>query len=383
MAPTWLQTKEVSKFRCRGAECPDTCCEGWGMQLMEETVTKYAAQAPELLSVVSSGEAEFVMKRNPVTDRCVKLEQGWCAIQRDYGEDFLGEACHFFPRISRAVGEMLITTAALSCPETAQLMLYGEDGLAFTPRAEVRTPYILRNYLPEGMREEEVLAIHTAMVELAGDPSVGAGHSLMRVSTVARALEVLPMKSWKEAVPLYISMADGRIPAAEPQATDMFFLVHALYGLVMASKKPRSSLLGVVEAMAGMLGVTFEAGGLCLAADSEASRLLAMTHMGAQAKHLQPVLRRYLQAQLSLALFPFSGLGNTLGERITIIGVRLATIKLALATLPEQPDPADVVRVIQVVSRFMDHLASPQLSLQIYCETGWVREARLRSLMME
>lgn len=99
----------------------------------------------------------------------------------------------------------------------------------------------------------------------------------------------------------------------------------------------------------------------------------------------QPILRRYLQMQLSLALFPFSGLGHTINERITIIGVRLATIKLALMCAcgihgPELPQDV-VVRVVQSLSRFVDHLGDPAFSSQIYAETGWNRESRMRGLL--
>jgi hypothetical protein len=93
------------------------------------------------------------------------------------------------------------------------------------------------------------------------------------------------------------------------------------------------------------------------------------------------MLRRYLQAQLAQALFPFSGFGESLTGRITVIGVRYATLKLALATLGEAPAMDEVVAVVQTLSRFMDHLGDPTLSLQIYQETGWVREPRLRALI--
>jgi lysine-N-methylase len=383
MAPTRLQTQAVAQFTCLGAECPDTCCQGWGMQLTAETVMQYQAHAPDLLDAVSSGEAQFIMKRDPVTDSCVKFEHGWCGIQRDYGDDFLGDACHFFPRVSRAMGEVVVTGSTLSCPETARLMLYGQDGFSFTPRTAVRTPYSLRNYLPDGMSEEAALAIHQVIMDVAGDASVTAEYALMRVSAMAHALEMQPVTVWPEAAPLYASMADGRIPAAEPQVTDIFFLVEALHGLVMAGGRPRSRLLDITHTMAAMLAITHEAGGLRLADDSSERALAVIARLRAQATVLQPVLHRYLQAQLSQALFPFSGFGNTLSERIGIIGVRFATVKLALATLPEQPEQGEVIRIIQTLSRFMDHLADPTLSLQIYRETGWLREARLRALLME
>jgi hypothetical protein len=44
-------------------------------------------------------------------------------------------------------------------------------------------------------------------------------------------------------------------------------------------------------------------------------------------------------------------------------------------------DDAQVVRIVQSLSRVLDHLADPELSLKIYEEPGWLREPRLRALM--
>jgi hypothetical protein len=375
MTPTRMQTKAVEQFTCLGDACPDTCCKGWGMQLTPETLAKYKAEAPKLMDAVSSGEAEFVMRRDPATDYCVKFESGWCGIHREYGEDFLGDACHFYPRITRALGATLVTSAALSCPETARLMLYAPEALALSERSEVRVPYSLRNVLPQGLSEDAAVLIHQAFLDVAGDANHSAAHNLMRVSALARAIEMQPVSAWLEALPLYLSMIESRIPPAEPQPADLFNVLHALHGLIAASPKQRDALMAMVGAMAEILGVRFEAGGgIQLENDAAARALKVLAHMRAQSVHL---------AQLSQALFPFAGFGTTLSERITIIGVRFATMRLALATLGVQPSETEVVHIVYTVSRFMDHLADPTLSLTMYRETEWVREARLRALIGE
>ncbi len=69
-------------------------------------------------------------------------------------------------------------------------------------------------------------------------------------------------------------------------------------------------------------------------------------------------------------------------ERATLIGVRLATVRLAFMCAcdihgPQLPQEV-VIRLLQSLSRFMDHLGDPAFSLQIYAETGWTKEARMR-----
>jgi len=241
------------------------------MQLSAETVQKFEREAPELLPAVDSGEAEFIMKRDPATDFCVKFDAGWCSIHRDYGPEFLGDACHFYPRVTRALNDTVVTSMALSCPEGARSMLFGDAPFAFTAREEIRTPFTLTNYL-----------------------------------------------------------SDGNDPDAAAQA-------HRLHG---------------------------------------------WRHV---APAMQPVLTRYLQAQISQALFPYAGLGNSLMERVTVIAIRVATFKMALMAhvvkTGQAPTVDDAVHIAYTLSRFMDHLADATLSMAIYTETGWVREARLRALL--
>lgn len=382
MNPSRMQTQAVAKFLCLGDECPDTCCKGWGMQLTRETVDTYKANAPELMEAVSSGEAEFIMRRDPATDYCVKFDAGWCGIHKTYGDAFLGDACHFYPRITRSLGATVLTSAAMSCPEAARLMLYTPQALEWGERSEVRVPFSLRNVLPQGIDEAAALALHDLFLSLAGDETYDAEYNLMRVSALARAIEHQPVAAWPDAAPLYQGMIDSRIPEAQAEPADIFNLLHALHGLIAASPKQRDALRALVEQMADALGAHFREGGVIeLLPDASTRALRVMAHMREQSNHMDDVLRRYLQAQLSQALFPFAGFGETLTERVTIIGVRFATLRLALSTLPVMPSEAQVVGVVYNLSRFMDHLADPTLSLAIYRETGWVREARLRAII--
>lgn len=382
---TRLRSHAVAAFTCTGDQCPDTCCKGWGMQLTRETVAKYEAEAPELLEAVTSGEAEYIMKRDPVTDYCVKFDAGWCGIHRDRGAEFLGDACHFFPRITRRMGDTVLTGIALSCPESARLMLMRDDAFGWQPHPEAREPFSIKQYQPATMSGEDALALHDLFLREAGNPEFTAEMNVMRLQAVVQALALQPEAQWKDAASFYFKIAAGRVPAAEAVATDPFNLVHALHGLVGASKHTaRPRLNHTMQTLRDVLGMTIDGAQVHLTADA-AQRFLAMAHHWRQQDHAS-LLRRYLQAQVSIAFFPFAGLGMTLAERMTVIGVRFATVKLALmaeAYAQGELTEETIVRVVQSLSRFMDHLADATLSLQIYHEAGWVRDARLRALLME
>ena len=388
MSAVRTQMHAVRDFSCLGDQCPDTCCKGWGMQLTAETVDKYKAQAPELLDAVSSGEAEFIMKRDPVTDYCVKFDAGWCGIHRDYGPEFLGDACNFYPRVTRALDEQVVTSIALSCPEAARLMLYGQDPFGMGPREALRTPFSLRNYLPAGLTPDDALALHTKFLEEAGSPAFSAERNAMRLMMVVRALEMQPVASWVAAANFYFTIAESRIPAPELNPHDLAHTAQALMGLIMASPaRNRPALMDIARGMQPPLGIHIDEATSTLQTGSDAPQriLQLLAHWKTVQEELQPVLRRYLQAQVSQAMFPLAGLGNTMGERMGIIIVRMATFKLGLMAEAVRsggaPSTDAVVHIAYNLARFLDHLADPALSLAIYQETGWLRDARLRALL--
>lgn len=360
------------------------------MQVDELTLARYRTEAPELMKAVEpSTEAPWIMKKDPATGFCTKLEQGLCGIHKNYGANFLGDACYFYPRATRALGDKLVMTATLSCPEVARLALYAGEGAALEDAEAERLPQNIKDYLPEGIAASDALAIHRAFIEEAEREDATAEQAYLRIASVARSLELIDKKSWPQAVPFYLKHADSRLLPAEENPSDPFNLLHALCGLVVASKKtPSQRLRKTILEMEQALSATIDWDAVQIHLSDESAAAFAKVQQAWEAKYApiyKETLKRYLQMQLSLALFPFAGAGNTLGERITIIGVRLATIKLALACacsihgneLPQEV----VVRVVQSLSRFMDHLGDAGFSLQIYTETGWVQEARMRGVL--
>lgn len=387
--PTLKRSAFLSGFQCLGDACPDTCCKGWGMQIDPDTRAKYRREAPELLEAVTTGEAEWIMRRDPATDYCVKFDAGWCGIHRERGSAFLGDACHFFPRITRGLGETQIMTAALSCPEIARLALDEDAGFGYADAATDRLPYSLTDYLPEALDAAQALAVHTAVLEMAGDNAVSPERSMARIGSLARSLDMLDAASWPMAIGFYIRQVDGRLPAPEESAADPFNVLHALVGLLSAAKpSARPRLDQTIAAMEEALQVSVHRETRELTV-GDASLRAYLALRGAWrdrwAIPLAPVLHRWIRAQLAAALFPFAGFGESISERAAILCVRFATVRLALMACCREhngiPPQEEIIRCVQSISRFLDHLADPALSLALYRETGWLLEARARGLL--
>lgn len=383
-----LRTKVLSQFSCLGDKCADTCCSGWSMQMDTPTLRRYKNEAPELLDAVQPAkETQWVMKRNENGD-CVKLEGGLCSIHKKYGETFLGDACYFYPRAPRRLGGKSMMGAVLSCPEIARLALADDDAAMLEEVDAERLPHQLKDYLPQELTLEQALAIHQVFLDATKNKEATAEQIFLRIASCSRSLDRIDKKTWPSMVAFYLEHADSRLPPAQTNINDPFNLLHALSGLLIAAKKkPSARLAETISEMERGLAARLDWEAVRIETDDKS--LPAYQRLNAiwkeQGAHYAPVLRRWLAMQLSLMVHPFGGFGNSLSDRVTIIGVRMATFKLALMcgcgiygeTLPQEA----VARMAQSLSRVLDHLADPTFSMQIYAETGWTEETRMRGLL--
>jgi len=390
--PSSIQrTKILSQFSCLGDKCIDTCCQGWSMQVDEPTLRRYREEAPELLNATESGglEATTIMRKNSGTGFCVKLEGGLCGIHKKYGDRFLSDACHFYPRVTRTLGKTVLMTASASCPEIARLAFTMKEGMDFEPAKTDRVPYGMKDYLPPELSSEEALATHQAFLDAVDDKTVSVERIVARMVSASHSMELLNKKDWPTAAAFYLKNADTRLPEPQRVPEDPFNLLLALAGLIVASHKIIGGRLKeTIAEMEKSLAATIDWQHMIIITNEKSFSAWQRMHTQWQstfAARYDTILRRWLLLQLSMALYPFAGLGATLSERMTIIGVRLATFKLALIcasdsygdALPEET----VVRIAQSLARFLDHLGEANFSLKIYTETGWIKESRLRGLL--
>ena len=137
-----MQPRHYETFRCIGADCEDTCCDGWGVNIDRATYDKYERN-PELsqsliqlvvINPQNSDDDEYASFKLSET-RCPCLSQGLCSIQSKYGEDFLSDVCAIYPRIMNRVGDALERSLDLSCPEAARIVLLDPHPMELLPAA--------------------------------------------------------------------------------------------------------------------------------------------------------------------------------------------------------------------------------------------------------
>lgn len=384
MTHTLEQFAVMEQFACLGAHCPDTCCRGWDMPTDAPQIARYAAKAPELLVIVDTDAK--ILKREPDSQHCAQLCDGICSIHARYGTEMLGDACYFYPRMLNNIGGKLVMSGAISCPEMLRLVMQTPEPFARVTTATDRLPVHRRNLLPDGWNETACDAVVDAALACAGDMTIPVEGSMERLLALAEALEHSTAENW----PMHWQQAVGNAPAAITSDGDSHALYYAL-ALTEAFGAPGISqkLLGIMARMEEALGCRFDRTSremefLDTAARAQAT-LRARWQRDAQAA-LAPMLRRWLQAQVSMTMFPFGGFhAIRFAKRGAVLVQRFATMRLALmchvsihgASLDEQ----QVMDVMQGLSRFMDHLADAKLTMMIHRDSGWESPARLRGLI--
>ena len=118
--------KYYNDFSCIAAQCPDSCCKEWDVDVDPEAAAFYrnlpGALGDRLRQVLRDTEDGTVMT---IEDgRCPMWRQdGLCQIHAELGHDALCKVCREFPRIRHDYGSFTELGLELSCPEAARLIL--------------------------------------------------------------------------------------------------------------------------------------------------------------------------------------------------------------------------------------------------------------------
>jgi lysine-N-methylase len=137
---TWLQPTFYKAFKCIGADCEDTCCEGWGISVDKATYEKYqihsggelGVKLKQLVTIKNAGSDAAYASIQLSGARCPFLASGLCGIQEQLGEEYLGHTCASYPRILNSFEHHQEQSLDLSCPEAARLALLDDKRMQFS-----------------------------------------------------------------------------------------------------------------------------------------------------------------------------------------------------------------------------------------------------------
>lgn len=376
----------LAQFRCVGSACPENCCTGWSVSIDKPSYQRYR----EVRSEPLAGTLRTHLVRSPQGDgkhyaeirmqpdgACPFLDsQRLCSIQAQLGEQALSRTCSQYPRLYGQDAQAFQVHASLSCPEAARLAL--SDPAALDP-VQITLPFANPEQVPVNTRRSAPAAppadpvrqhaalIGAAVQSLVRLPQFTASQALVQAGLLVRRLARIEAQAaagelaLAQALEHYLSpqnLAEApqlleRLPVAYAAQLSMLFESTQRY---LSVHKARPSFMALIQDVGQ--GLAIEQGG-----EASITRLRAAHRdRWAPLEAAQPqLLKNYLLNDLGKSLFPTTDRSG-LEREFMALAVRFGLIRLyvlGLAALRgEDFGIEDVVRVVYVVSRNMEHSRS-------------------------
>jgi lysine-N-methylase len=184
-----ITARYMTRFRCLGGACEDTCCQGWQIpldrrqhQILKQAMDGSPAERAEFEAGVERDRAgddqHHAHLRMKSDGACPFLSPArLCSIQERHGEGALPAVCSTYPRLVARAGARAEVWGALSCPELARQCLLHEDAVEVveappdvTPRWEPARVLAIDPEAPYDRYLEEVRAAGLALLSLRAHP---------------------------------------------------------------------------------------------------------------------------------------------------------------------------------------------------------------------
>lgn len=118
-----------NKFTCISSKCPDTCCKGWVIEVDDDSIERFNSLDPEIKNRLNDA-IDFenkIFKYNEEGVCSFLRKDKLCSLVCEFGEEFLCNICHTYPRHVEEYEEVREWSLALSCPEAVQMTINADE----------------------------------------------------------------------------------------------------------------------------------------------------------------------------------------------------------------------------------------------------------------
>lgn len=371
-----LMPRYVSRFRCIGPACEDSCCSGWRVTLDKKTYKAYSqSKHPALAGLFG----QYVKRtRSQASDtnfgkiqmvgekaHCPMLADGMCSVHANLGESYLSNTCATFPRQTYSGNDTLQQALQLSCPEAARLALLAPDAFEFVEEnINVRPHTIGYAKLRYGLSQQQMADLRIFSIQLMRTEGLELWQRLVLLGVFCEMLSNTVRDGKLDDIPTLVercvaTLQDGALldalsllqPNHRAQAL-VFAHIWSMRKTIDRSDRQRDT----VNRTLLNLGVDEETG------QADPDTLVAAYARGvarlpqalAAAPHL---LEHYLLNEMFANLFPFEG-DSPFDNYLQLIS-RYGMLRLMLAAQcageGELPTAEELVRTVQVYCRRFRH----------------------------
>lgn len=120
------------EFTCVAADCPDTCCSGWLIEIDENSLQRFEKVSRtdrDFKNRVNFDDNCFFQAKNK--DCAFLLESGLCKMQKEHGEEMLCYTCDMYPRHVEEFPNVREYSLSASCPVVAKDMVAKTEYISF------------------------------------------------------------------------------------------------------------------------------------------------------------------------------------------------------------------------------------------------------------
>ncbi len=162
------------EFNCIKGECPDSCCQGWEVDVDSDTLNSYneltGSLKDKIYGVLDTDEYKNNIFRLTKGKRCPFLNKmNLCDIHASYGVEYTPLTCRMFPRFINNYGSLTETGMSFSCPVAANLMWNDVNAFNFTENITSEPPGI--NDIDAGLFYE-LVEIRSAIFDIINKKNI-------------------------------------------------------------------------------------------------------------------------------------------------------------------------------------------------------------------
>jgi lysine-N-methylase len=403
-----LQPRSYHAFRCIGADCEDTCCVGWIVNVDKPTYEAYqrcddpqiGPRLHELVTINTDSASDDNYARIALSGpSCPFFSEGLCSIQKTLGAEYLSMMCAAYPRVMNVVDDVLQRSLDLSCPEAARIVLLDPEPMQFDEE--------------EGPLHDPRLGHLSVLRTTNGESDKPYQHFRDIRTVVIWLLQYRAYPLWKRLVVLG-SLCDQLQELVATGRQDQTLEVLQAYrdgilgdvfgaSLKAHNPQPAAQLELVLELIVGRISSDFTAPPLlaCYQKFMQSMEWTAESSMddigrryaSAHSQYYEPFLARhqymlehYLVSYVHRTLFPLGPqestrglsihhIANTIRDQCLLMMIHYAIIQTLLIGMAafhkEQFSTAQAILVIQSFTKAFEHSPSfPERSLKILAEKG-------------
>jgi lysine-N-methylase len=336
--------------------------------------------------------------------------EGWCAIQKKLGEEYLSIMCSTYPRVMNVVDDVLQRSLSMSCPEAARVTLLDSNPMEFDEE--------------EGTRSDARLGHLSFLSTVADSSQKPYAHFSEIRSLIIWLLQNRKYSLWKRMVmlgslcdQLHSTADDCKAASETPEVLTAYrdAIDRGVFDEALSSHRPQPAkqLELVLELIVDRIGSDFTAvrfqecyrefmAGLDWTTDVGMDQLgrryaaaYSEWYLPLMSKH-EHVMEHYLVSYVHRTLFPLGAQESSRKVAVSYLAICdqcmimfvyfaiLQTVAIGMAGFHQaQFDVAHVLKVIQSTAKAFEHsVAFPTRALKILVDNGIPNCAAMAILLL-